>query len=266
MNTMLALASVAFEREVFTFGVGTNMVQTRHAAARGLASIVSTAPVLRGGQALAFDANGRMQGEVRVFTYDLKREYRIFATVLSDGNVAIFDFDVRAQLLRPTVLDYLQVASEGLEPETQDSKKRDGTATATIIVSVAVMVSVALAVGMIWHRRNSGKGKPHCFGPELRALPLGNRPFEAPLELPLRCLRFGEEMGRGSFGQVLKGTLQVSVGPHQGSVCDKGARRSGKRRSTLIRASQGFIHNPSGAPWQGKNAASSSDQGRALGI
>lgn len=219
LYTMLAVASVAFEREVLTFGVGTDMVQTRLAAARGLASIVPTAPVLRNGQALAFDTNGRMEGEVRVFTYDWERDQRNFASVLSDGNVAIYDFDVRDQLLRPTVQDYLRVQSEGL-PSNDEDTNRFGTRASGSIAAVVILVILAVAAGGIWHRRNNAKGQPHYFGPELRALPIGNRPFEAPLELPFSCLRLGEEMGRGSFGQVLKGTLLVSDGPQW--FCDKG--------------------------------------------
>lgn len=251
LRTMLALANAAFEKQVLTYGVGTELRRTRLAAARGLAAIVPKAPVLHNGLALGFDDNGRIPGLIRVFTFDYDRNASDFARLLSDGNVAIFNFAVRGQLRRPTVLDYLTVQSEGLPPKPSDENRLGAAAAAGIFIGAAIILGMVVGVGISWRHRSSKMRKAHGFGPELRALPLGNRPFEAPLELPLRCLRLGEELGRGSFGQVLNGTLSgYGSGGGQGNSHGNshGNSASGSNRHSVDRGPCGSKHGSDDGP------------------
>lgn len=220
LYSMIRLCREALSRHLFQFGMGVFPKRTAATTAAGLSAISAAAPAQTEGRtpSLYFDANGRALGTISVFTLDGNGDFVDFASVLSDGNIAVFDFALLGQLRRPTVQDYLQIAGNSGSGDGSTESAGSRLAVVVAVPMVSVILLAALILLVLWRR--TGHGRAYNFEKDIRALPLGNRPFAAPLEVCMCSLKLGKELGRGSFGRVHLGTLRgrgvvaVKVGQH----------------------------------------------------
>jgi hypothetical protein len=217
---MIRLCREALLRHLFRFGMGVFPERTAATTAAGLGAISASAPARPEGGTLSlyFDAHGRSLGTVSVFTLGGDGHVVDFASVLSDGNIAVFNFALLNLLRRPTVQDYLLIAGDGGSGDGSTERATSRLAVAVAVPVVGVILLAALVLLVVWRR--AGRGRPYNFEKDIRALPLGNRPFAAPLEVSLGSLKLGREVGAGSFGRVHLGMLRgrgvvaVKVGQH----------------------------------------------------
>ena len=210
-SVMAAVAAHAIARELYTRGMGRDSTLTHLSVKEGLRYISPNAPVLmQSGQSISFDEDGNLDSTIVVQNPNEQGRSVAFGQILYDGNLAIFDFATRDGLQLPTVQDYIDLRGRDPQPSKNDSSASLAIALSVGLVILCLIVLLFVAL----HRRRQGVKlvlRPHDFGPGLRSLPLGNRPFAAPLEIPLRHLRFGRELGKGSFGRVVEGTLNNRV-------------------------------------------------------
>lgn len=239
---MALLAVTAVSRQLFSFRTLSDPERLHAAAADGLGSINPTRPVVRGHTVLSFDPEGSMGAEVHIYSVGPQGVISELARVLHDGNVAIFDFAARDTLERPTLDDYLYL-QKGLS-----TYKEEGWKHAWTVASIAAPVTV-LACGLIlWAvlvNRNRKMRPPYDFGPDLKTLPLGNRPFSVPLELPSASVRLGKLLGKGSFGEVMLGRYKgraVAVKRIRMEATDGNEARQRVLREMLVLAQ--FRHEP----------------------
>jgi hypothetical protein len=197
------LLNEALGRQLNTYAFGSQLFATRAAAERGIRSITPQRPVIGEDGPISITDEDTVFGMARAATIDGAGNVVVFAQLLPDNNLAVFDFAVQRNLETPTVADYLKLQRQA---QPSHGGLTEGQA-AGIAVAVTLLV-VAILGAVLLRSRQRRMQPPHDFTKDIAALPLTSRPYEAPVELNPRSIREGKELGKGAFGSVFAGTLR----------------------------------------------------------